>query len=107
MINEFFNKETEDVVGSEKKPDTYLYKLKENGLIIHRVFIDTVRLYRLITENADIIKGIFCGHWHNEAYTEIVASYEKNGVKIKKTIPQYVTDAVSYDKGHMMIITVR
>lgn len=68
---------------------------------------DTVRLYRLITENSDIIKGVFCGHWHNEAYTEIVASYEKNGVKIKKTIPQYVTDAVSYDKGHMMIITVR
>ena len=68
---------------------------------------DTMRLYRLITENADIIKGVFCGHWHNEAYTEIVGSYVKNGIKIQKTIPQYVTDAVAYDNGHMMIITVR
>ena len=31
----------------------------------------------------------------------------ENGVKIQKTIPQYVTDAVAYDNGHMMIITVR
>ena len=69
--------------------------------------VDTMRLYRLITENADIIKGVFCGHWHNEAYTEIVGSYMENGVKIQKTIPQYVTDAVAYDNGHMMIITIR
>ena len=48
-----------NVVGDEKNPDTYLYKLKENG------------------------------------------------IKIQKTIPQYVTDAVAYDNGHMMIITVR
>ena len=68
---------------------------------------DTMRVYRLITENADIVKGVFCGHWHNEAYTEIVGSYEENGAKIQKTIPQYVTDAVAYDNGHMMIITVR
>ena len=65
-----------------------------------------MRLYSLIKENADIIKGVLCGHWHNEAYTEIVGSYMENIIKIQKTIPQYVTDAVAYDNGHMMIITV-
>ena len=68
---------------------------------------ETMRVYRLITENADIVKGVFCGHWHNEAYTQIVGSYMQNGEKVTKMIPQYVNDAVSYDNGHMMIITLR
>lgn len=67
----------------------------------------TMQAYRLITENADIVKGVFCGHWHNEAYTQIVGSYVNNGKKIEKMIPQYVTDAAAYDNGHIMIITLR
>lgn len=30
-------------------------------------------MYRLITGNADVIKGIFCGHLHSSYYTEIKA----------------------------------
>ena len=67
----------------------------------------TMQAYRLITDNADIIKGVFCGHWHNEAYTQIVGSCKENGTKIEKMIPQYVTDAAAYDNGHVMIITLR
>lgn len=130
MIKEFFKKESIRVAGNSENPNTYLYKLKENMLIIHRAFIDigmseknillisdihlsnwnlrdfeeknpiiletidkrrstfkredTMKLYRLITENADVVKGVFCGHWHNEAYTEIIGSYIKNGEKLEK-----------------------
>ncbi len=68
----------------------------------------TLELYNLIRENADIIKGVFCGHWHNEAYTEILGSYiNENGEKIEKIIPQYIVTAAAYEKGHMMVITVK
>jgi predicted phosphodiesterase len=67
----------------------------------------TMQAYRLITDNADIIKGVFCGHWHNEAYTQIVGSYMENGNRVEKFIPQYVNDAAAYDNGHVMIITLR
>lgn len=68
----------------------------------------TLELYNLIRENADVVKGVFCGHWHNEAYTEILGSYiDENGEKKEKIIPQYIVTAVAYEKGHMMVITVR
>ncbi len=66
----------------------------------------TMKVYRLITENADKIKAVFCGHWHNTAYTEIVGSFVENGVKKEKIIPQYVGNAAAYDKGHITVITV-
>ena len=40
MIKEFFNKEALPFIGNADDPSTYLYKLKENGLIIHRVYFD-------------------------------------------------------------------
>ena len=68
----------------------------------------TLELYNLIRENADVVKGVFCGHWHNEAYTEILGSYvNENGERVEKMIPQYIVTAVAYEKGHMMVITVK
>ena len=56
-----------------------------------------------MTHNADVIRGIFCGHWHSDFYTEILAETPDG----KKTvIPQYVLTGNMYDKGHALIITV-
>lgn len=52
---------------------------------------NTLALYGLITESADVIKGVFCGHQHNIFYTEITA---KNGF-----IPQYTLTANPYFKN--------
>ena len=69
---------------------------------------DTMRLYKMITENADIVRGVFCGHWHSDYYTEIIASYkDSNGNKVDTIIPQYVLTGNMYDKGHALIITVK
>ena len=55
-------------------------------------------MHKLITESADVIKGIFCGHLHCDFYTEIIAE--------DKVIPQYVLTGNMYDEGHIMIIEV-
>lgn len=69
---------------------------------------DTKRVYELITQNADVIKGVFCGHKHSDFYTEIIASYtDKNGARVDTVIPQYVLTGNMYDKGHALIITVK
>ena len=67
----------------------------------------TMEGYRLITENADIIKGLFCGHRHSEHYSEVMASYEKDGKRIPTVLPQYIAGSCMYDEGHIMIITVK
>ena len=67
----------------------------------------TDELYRLITENADLIKGIFCGHMHYDAYTEIKASYQADGETQEAIIPQYVLSGAPYQQGHMLVITIR
>ena len=67
----------------------------------------TMQVYQLITENADVVKAVFCGHWHNTAFTEIHGSFMENGVKKDAVIPQYVGNAAAYDKGHITIITVK
>ena len=66
----------------------------------------TMEVYRMITENADAVKGVFCGHWHNTAYTEIIGSFTEHGVKQEKIIPQHIGNAAAYDKGHITVITV-
>ena len=60
-------------------------------------------VYDLITGNADIIGGAFCGHTHNDFYTEIRA---KNADGTNAVIPQYVLMGVPYGKGHILRITV-
>ena len=45
----------------------------------------TREIYQLITNSADVIKGIFCGHFHSCFYTEVKA-FDKKGVQT--VIPQ-------------------
>lgn len=68
----------------------------------------TKAVYRLITENADVIRGLFCGHYHSGYYTEVKASYtDENGVH-EAIIPQHVEEGLVYNDyaGHVLEITV-
>lgn len=58
---------------------------------------DTDRaVYKLICENADVIKGVFCGHYHSVFYTEIHGSFtDENGVH-EALIPQFATAGNTY-----------
>ncbi len=67
----------------------------------------TAEVCRLIAESADVVKGIFCGHWHSDFYTELIASGLWNGQRREAVIPQYVLTGNMYDNGHVMAITVR
>lgn len=60
-------------------------------------------MYDLICNNADVIKGCFCGHYHSDFYTEISAKLP-NGTNT--IIPQYILTGAAYDSGHMLRITV-
>lgn len=65
-----------------------------NGCICNPETTDTYtkEMYRLITSSADVIKGVFCGHYHSAFYTEIKARLgEKETV-----IPQIVAAANPY-----------
>ena len=65
---------------------------------------DTLAVYTLITESADVIKGIFCGHQHNIFYTEIFAKAHGE----KAVIPQYTLTANPYFKnGTLAVIKVK
>ena len=63
----------------------------------------TRQVYDLITNNADVIRGVFTGHMHSDFYTEIVA---KTADGTQTTIPQYVLTGAFYDDGAVMRITV-
>ncbi|MBQ9112054.1 MAG: metallophosphoesterase [Clostridia bacterium] len=63
----------------------------------------TLKIYDIITNNGDIIKGAFCGHLHGEYYSEIKA---KTADGKDTVIPQYVLMGNPYDEGHMIKITV-
>lgn len=56
----------------------------------------SVKVYNLITQNADIIGGIFCGHRHYRYYTEIKATDPDGNALV---IPQYVLRASAYEKN--------
>ena len=64
----------------------------------------TKNVYELITNNADIVKGVFCGHAHDYFYTEIVA---KTGSGQSAVIPQYVGARACDNYGHMTRIIVK
>ncbi len=70
----------------------------------------TMKVYRMITENADIVRGIFCGHYHTSFYMEVEGSYkDENGMVHRKTIPQHLLECNVYDNysGHVLKITVK
>jgi len=73
---------------------------------------ETMMVYDLIAKNYDIIKGVFCGHWNNHMYTEIVGknldgsfAVDENGNY--KVIPQYIVTANAYKCGSLIKITVK
>lgn len=67
----------------------------------------TGEIYKLITENADIVKGIFTGHEHVNLYSEILASYtDAEGNKVDAVIPQYVLTCGAYGSGSVIRISV-
>ncbi len=70
----------------------------------------TQEMYELIVNNSDIIKGIFCGHTHNNYYSEIICP---DG----SIIPQYILNTTfdisniasantSINSGTLMHITI-
>lgn len=63
-----------------------------------------LEVYKLITTNADIIGGCFCGHTHNDFYTEIKA---KTVSGEDRPIPQYVLIGTPYSNGHAIKITIK
>lgn len=66
----------------------------------------TIKTHTLIRQNADVIKGVFCGHRHSDFYTEILG-IDENGMPDNTFIPQYVLTATVYDNlGHIMKITI-
>ena len=62
----------------------------------------TVKVYDLITKNADVVKAIFTGHWHSQFYSEVVASYENGGEAVPTFIPQYVISGSPYHEAGML-----
>lgn len=70
----------------------------------------TGTVYRMITENADLVRGIYAGHLHSAYYTEVKGSYiDENGERRERCIPQFVLEGNPYDKqsGHVLKITVK
>ncbi len=70
----------------------------------------TRKVYRLLTQNADVIKGFFCGHYHSCFYTEVCASYkDEKGDVHNVMLPQVNSVPIVYDdcKGHVVEITVK
>lgn len=66
----------------------------------------TAEVYKLITENGDVIRGVFCGHYHKNYYTEIKATYQKDGTTVDTTIPQIVLDTTTSAQGYITAINV-
>jgi len=68
----------------------------------------TQSVYDVIISNADVIRGVFCGHVHNHMYTEIKATYvDTNGTTVNTIIPQYCVTANAYNNGSAIKISVK
>ncbi len=64
-------------------------------------------IYKLITENANIVKGIYTGHVHAHYYTEVLAKSTPDAADYDTVIPQYSLSCNDYDNGNAMKITVK
>ena len=97
-------KETEVRAVIENKGSHKTKKIGIDPIIIggaDRCDETTAKVYDLITKNADVVKVIFTGHWHSQFYSEVVASYEKNGEEISTYIPQYTISGNPYHEAGM------
>ena len=61
------------------------------------------KMYDLICNNGDVIKGCFSGHYHNDYYTEMLA---KTPYGTSTIIPQYILTSGALDQGHILKIVV-
>lgn len=64
----------------------------------------TNEVYSLITGSADVIKGVFSGHFHEDIHLDITAKTPDGNAAV---IPQFVVNPVAYDDGHLMRILVK
>lgn len=62
----------------------------------------TKKVYDLIVNNGDVVKGVFCGHNHNNIYTEIMAHTADGG---NTKIPQYTVSG-NYAYSNVIQITI-
>ena len=67
----------------------------------------TQKVYDLITQNADVVRGVFAGHMHQNYYYELDASYVKNGETVKTTIPHVVLHCAPSSKGYVNVINIK
>jgi hypothetical protein len=95
-----------------KAPDEWFADYYSNFTGCDTTDYDTMMVHDLITKNYDVIKGVFCGDWHNHMYTEILAknqdgsfATDENGNEI--VIPQYTVSANAYHNGNLIKITVK
>ncbi len=64
----------------------------------------TNAVYDEMVNSADVIRGVFVGHWHSEMVLDIAA---KTPDGTPATIPQFVKTASAYGVGGMMRILVK
>jgi hypothetical protein len=64
----------------------------------------TKEVWALITDNADVVAGVFAGHQHNDVYTEIIGRLPDGR---EKKIPQFIFTGTPYENGTCAIITVK
>lgn len=68
----------------------------------------SMAVYNLIRTNGDVVRGIFCGHYHSDYYIEIPATYTgPDGQTVQTTIPQVISTATAYETGHVVVINVK
>ena len=85
--------------------DTYdFYTGKRWSNVYPAIDSATEDMFRVITTNADVIKGVFNGHIHTSFYTEILAKTPKEN---KTVIPQYTLCASAFHGGYALKITVK
>ncbi len=80
---------------------------KQIGAVGSNLDSATKKVYNLITTNADVIRGVFCGHLHYDFLVEIPATYERDGIKTETVIPQVVLNQAFNTNGHFLSITVK
>ncbi len=64
----------------------------------------TMAVCHTITHSADVIKGVFAGHLHNDMHLELLARTPEGA---DTSIPQFVHNATAYHNGHLMRIFVK
>lgn len=63
-------------------------------------------VYKMITENGALIKGIYSGHVHGHYYSEVRAKATSASANYDTVIPQYSLTCNAYDNGSVLKITV-